>query len=123
MGNVNASLLFLPLMVIFGELNAVMSFDQIADGEFWVRMTVAGLLGFAIGYVTGLQIKATSPLTHNISGTSKAAAQTVLATYWFSEVKPFWWWVSNLVVLVGSGAYARVRQLEMSNAPAPSRTT
>merc|ERR1711997_676998 len=115
MGNVNASLLFLPLMVIFGELNAVMSFDQIADGEFWVRMTVAGLLGFAIGYVTGLQIKVTSPLTHNISGTAKAAAQTVMATYWFSEVKTFWWWVSNIVVLVGSAGYARVRQVEMND--------
>jgi GDP-fucose transporter C1 len=41
---------------------------------------------FAIGYVTGLQIKVTSPLTHNISGTAKAAAQTVLATQWFQEV-------------------------------------
>ena len=41
---------------------------------------------FAIGYVTGLQIKVTSPLTHNISGTAKAAAQTVLATHWFNEV-------------------------------------
>jgi GDP-fucose transporter C1 len=29
----------------------------------------------------------TSPLTHNISGTAKAAAQTVLATYWFHEVR------------------------------------
>ena len=28
----------------------------------------------------------TSPLTHNISGTAKAAAQTVLATHWFNEV-------------------------------------
>merc|ERR1719412_411174 len=91
-----------------------MSFDQIASGEFWLRMTVAGLLGFAIGYVTGLQIKVTSPLTHNISGTAKAAAQTVMATYWFSEVKTFWWWVSNLVVLFGSAGYARVRQIEMN---------
>ena len=36
--------------------------------------------------MTGLQIKVTSPLTHNISGTAKAAAQTVLATQWFNEV-------------------------------------
>ena len=36
--------------------------------------------------MTGLQIKVTSPLTHNISGTAKAAAQTVLATQWFQEV-------------------------------------
>lgn len=58
----------------------------------------------------------TSPLTHNISGTAKAAAQTVLATQWFSETKPWLWWLSNGVVLGGSLAYARVRQLEMKHA-------
>ena len=89
------------------------SFDQITDTEFWLRMTVAGLLGFAIGYVTGLQIKVTSPLTHNISGTAKAAAQTVLATYWWAETKSWLWWTSNMVVLGGSMAYTRVKQLEM----------
>ena len=41
---------------------------------------------FAIGYVSGLQIKVTSPLTHNISGTAKAAGQTVLATHLYNEV-------------------------------------
>ena len=42
---------------------------------------------FAIGYVTGLQIKVTSPLSHNISGTAKAAGQTVLATHLYNEVR------------------------------------
>ena len=80
-------------------------------------MTLGGIFGFAIGYVTGLQIKVTSPLTHNISGiviyiciksqvvllpgTAKAAAQTVLATQWFSETKSLLWWTSNMVVLAG----------------------
>ena len=62
-----------------------------------------------------MQIKVTSPLTHNISGTAKAAAQTVLATHWFAETKSSLWWFSNMVVLGGSMAYARVRQLEMKN--------
>jgi len=34
-----------------------------------------GIMGFAIGLVTVMQVKATSPLTHNISGTAKAAVQ------------------------------------------------
>jgi hypothetical protein len=38
-------------------------------------MIVAGFMGFAIGLVTVMQVKATSPLTHNISGTAKAAVQ------------------------------------------------
>jgi hypothetical protein len=38
-------------------------------------MTLTGFMGFAIGLVTVMQVKATSPLTHNISGTAKAAVQ------------------------------------------------
>lgn len=60
-------------------------------------------------------MQVTSPLTHNISGTAKAAAQTVLATQVNAEIKSFMWWVSNVVVLLGSAAYARVRQLEMAS--------
>merc|ERR1719273_134366 len=113
--NVNAMLLFIPLMLIFGEFPVIMAFDGLFSPTFWFLMTMGGVFGCAIGYVTGLQIKVTSPLTHNISGTAKAAAQTVLATHVNAEIKSFWWWVSNFVVLMGSAAYARVRQLEMAS--------
>lgn len=55
----------------------------------------------------------TSPLTHNISGTAKACAQTVIATQWYNENKSPLWWTSNFVVLGASAAYTRVKQLEM----------
>jgi len=113
--NINAVLLFIPLMVVFGEVPTVTGFSHLGSMDFWFMMTIGGVFGFGIGYVTGLQIKATSPLTHNISGTAKAAAQTVLATHWFHEVKPWLWWFSNAVVLGGSLMYARVRQLEMAS--------
>ena len=85
--NINAVLLFIPLMVVFGEVPTVTGFTHLNSMDFWFMMTLGGIFGFGIGYVTGLQIKATSPLTHNISGTAKAAAQTVLATHWFHEVE------------------------------------
>jgi len=119
--NVNACILFVPLMVMFGEIPILLNFEYLSSLNFWLLMTVGGIFGFAIGYVTGLQIKTTSPLTHNISGTAKAAAQTVLATHWFQETKSSLWWISNMVVLGGSMAYARVRQLEMKN-NTPDRT-
>eukprot|EP00092_Neocalanus_flemingeri_P066715 GFUD01081311.1.p1 GENE.GFUD01081311.1~~GFUD01081311.1.p1 ORF type:complete len:329 (+),score=90.29 GFUD01081311.1:156-1142(+) len=119
--NVNACVLFLPLMVMFGEIPIVFNFQFLSSINFWFMMTIGGIFGFAIGYVTGLQIQATSPLTHNISGTAKAAAQTVLATHWFMETKSSLWWLSNMVVLGGSLAYARVRQLEMKT-NTPDRT-
>nr|CAG4644051.1 EOG090X081X [Lepidurus arcticus] len=111
--NLNACLLFLPLMFLVGEFPVIWAFPGYGNPTFWVMMTLGGIFGFAIGYVTGLQIQVTSPLTHNISGTAKACAQTVLATRWYHETKPFLWWLSNLVVLFGSAGYARVRQLEM----------
>jgi GDP-fucose transporter C1 len=113
--NVNAVLLFIPMMLVFGEFPVIWGFDQLFSPTFWLLMTLGGIFGCAIGYVTGLQVKVTSPLTHNISGTAKAAAQTVLATHVNAEIKSFWWWVSNFVVLMGSAAYARVRQLEMAS--------
>lgn len=113
LNNVNAVILFLPLMLVFGEFSIVYHFTHLNDLYFWVLMTIGGIFGFAIGYVTGLQIKVTSPLTHNISGTAKACAQTVAAVVWFQETKTPLWWISNSVVLAGSAAYTRVRQLEM----------
>jgi GDP-fucose transporter C1 len=106
--------LFLPIIAASGELSTVMKYEQIGEMWFWMTMIVGGVCGFLIGYVTTLQIKVTSPLTHNISGTAKACFQTVLATSWFNEVKSFLWWMSNIVVLLGSFAYARVKQLEMA---------
>nr|CAG4647996.1 EOG090X081X [Moina brachiata]SVE93075.1 EOG090X081X [Moina brachiata] len=121
--NLNACLLFLPLMLLTGELGTILSYDGFNSTPFWLMMVAGGVFGFAIGYVTGLQIQVTSPLTHNISGTAKACAQTVLATYWYNDMKPFFWWISNWVVLFGSGAYTRVRQQEMEKSHKAKVTT
>uniref|UniRef100_A0A7E4W2X7 TPT domain-containing protein n=1 Tax=Panagrellus redivivus TaxID=6233 RepID=A0A7E4W2X7_PANRE len=111
--NLNACVLFLPLMLFTGEIGNVAYFQNIMSSYFWIMMSLSGFFGFIMGYVTGWQIQATSPLTHNISGTAKAAAQTVMAVVIWSEVKPFLWWCSNFIVLAASGAYARVQQLDM----------
>ena len=58
--NLNACALFLPLMLVFGELPVIASFEHLDDVNFWFLMTIGGVFGFAIGYVTGLQIKVTS---------------------------------------------------------------
>ncbi|XP_067902674.1 GDP-fucose transporter 1 isoform X1 [Heterodontus francisci] len=114
--NVNACILFIPLIAITGELKTLYSFDKMSSASFWGVMTLGGVFGFAIGYVTGLQIKFTSPLTHNVSGTAKACAQTVLAVSYYEEVKTFFWWTSNMLVLFGSFAYTWVKGLEMKKA-------
>ncbi|KJH48566.1 hypothetical protein DICVIV_05310 [Dictyocaulus viviparus] len=111
--NLNAVVLFLPLMLLFGEISELMYFPKLFNPVFWMLMLLSGVFGFLMGYVTGWQIQATSALTHNISGTAKAAAQTVMAVIYFSEVKTFMWWTSNAIVLFGSAAYTYVKKQEM----------
>ncbi|XP_067004063.2 GDP-fucose transporter 1 [Anabrus simplex] len=111
--NVYSSFLFLPIILINKEIPVILRYEKMWDITFWSLMTLGGFCGLAIGFVTALQIQVTSPLTHNISGTAKACAQTVLASYIYSEKKPWLWWMSNWIVLGGSTAYARVKQLEM----------
>ncbi|EFN85987.1 GDP-fucose transporter 1 isoform X2 [Harpegnathos saltator] len=112
--NMYSIVIFIPLMLINGEHITVFNYEKLWHPFFWCAITIGGLFGFAIGYFTTLQVKATSPLTHNISGTAKACAQTILATYWFNESKTFLWWMSNIIVLTASAYYARIRQLDLS---------
>jgi len=130
--NLYSTLLFLPLIIINGELETIITYPNLWAPWFWAAMTLSGICGFAIGFVTALEIKVisqsihvlnayltrsifqvTSALTHNISGTAKACAQTVIATQYYHDVRSALWWTSNVVVLVASAAYTRVKQLEM----------
>lgn len=111
------------MMIITGEFSEVKAFQGLLMPSFWTMMIAGGVFGFAIGYVTGLQIQVTSPLTHNISGTAKACAQTVMATYLFNESKQLLWWLSNAIVIGGSAAYTRVRQVEMERNHKSSQKT
>lgn len=115
--NINASILFVPLILVFGDVGRLLHFSLLYDLSFWAMMTLGGVFGFAIGYVTGLQIKYTSPLTHNVSGTAKACAQTVIAVAFSSSTKTVLWWTSNMLILGGSSAYTWVRGQEMQRTP------
>ena len=120
--NINGAVIFLPLILIFGEIPVIYRFQGIASLSFWGFMFAAGIAGFAIGYVTGLQIQVTSPLTHNISGTAKACAQTVIGSVWFQEVRSGMWWFSNMVVLFGSFMYTIVKRAEMAKKAAEEKS-
>lgn len=111
--NINAGFLLSPMLFLLGEHKTLFQFQYWNSLYFWVPIIFAGLFGIAIGYVSSLQIKVTSPLTHNVSGTAKACAQTLLACMYYNEVKSIWWWVCNFMVLGGSSAYTYVRMYEM----------
>ncbi|KAF1747209.1 hypothetical protein GCK72_023670 [Caenorhabditis remanei] len=87
--NLVALILFIPLMLFNGDVKRVI--NDTPGWTFWQMLFISGLFGFTMNYVTGWQIEATSPLTHNISATAKSAAQTLLAVIIYQELKPFSW--------------------------------
>lgn len=118
--NVNASFLFLPLMYIFEGDIVRGAHEQLVSRAFWSAMSVAGFFGFSIGIVTVLQIKATSPLTHNISGTAKAAVQSLMAFYLWGNEPTLLGVLGIFTVLGGSLMYTFVKMSENAqNAPPP----
>lgn len=121
--NVNASVLFIPLMIYFEGDVIMAAQEQLTSTAFWSAMSVAGFFGFAIGIVTVLQIKATSPLTHNISGTAKAALQSLMAFYIWGNTPTVMGVLGIFTVLGGSLTYTFVKMSEnaasANNAPPP----
>lgn len=118
--NVNATILFLPLIFYFeGEIIRDAS-KTFMSPAFWSAMLLAGFFGFSIGIVTVLQIKATSPLSHNISGTAKAAVQSLMAFYLWGNRPTVMGVLGIFTVLGGSLLYTFVRMNENAlNAPPP----
>lgn len=95
-----------------GELHILFDYPNYSL-RFLNIMLLSGLFGFLIQFSSALQIKLTSPLTHNISGTVKSCLQTGIAVVYFQQAKSLLWWLSNLLVIVGSLIYTRLRQIEM----------
>uniref|UniRef100_A0A7S1FSH8 Sugar phosphate transporter domain-containing protein n=1 Tax=Corethron hystrix TaxID=216773 RepID=A0A7S1FSH8_9STRA len=111
--NVNASVLFLPMIAFYEWATIIDAFDkQLQSGIFWGAMTVAGFFGFSIGIVTVLQIKATSPLSHNISGTAKAAVQSLMAFAIWKNEPTFLGICGIFTTLGGSLLYTFVKMRE-----------
>ena len=119
--NVNACFLFLPLILYFEAAIIMEHSAKLASGLFWSAMTCAGFFGFSIGIVTVLQIKATSPLTHNISGTAKAALQSLMAFAIWGNPATVMGIVGIFTVLGGSLLYTVVKMNENAafRVPAP----
>ena len=113
--NTPLAILFLtPFVFLNGEFEIFKSNHSIS---FWLSQTFAGVLGFILNIAIYLNIKYTTPLTHNLSGTFKATVQTVLAYILFpshetmSQAK-----IAGIILIIFfSTYYTFVRALEMKN--------
>lgn len=111
--NVNASILFCPLILFSGEISIISRNRHLLQSyEFWSMMLVAGVLGFSIGIAITMQIKVTSPLTANISGTAKAAVQAVVALKIWGNPISTNGVIGIMFVLGGSSFYTYLRKKE-----------
>jgi|EP00979_Chaetoceros_neogracilis_P013827 GDP-fucose transporter C1 len=110
--NVNASLILAPMVYIFEADFVLEHIKHLQTPIYWSVMTLAGFFGFAIGIVTVLQIKATSPLSHNFSGTAKAAVQSMLAFYLWGNEATLHGVVGIFTVLGGSLLYTYAKMNE-----------
>jgi len=121
--NVNAIALFMPLIAYYEATTLFQAMGhQMLSPVFWAAMMVAGFFGFSIGIVTVMQIKATSPLSHNISGTAKAAVQSMMAFYIWKNPATVMGVAGMFVVLGGSLLYTIVKMRE-GKPPAPKSSS
>ncbi|KAF6005398.1 hypothetical protein F1559_004892 [Cyanidiococcus yangmingshanensis] len=111
--NLNASVLFIPLILFSGESSEILHNPTTRKALFWMLMSAGGGLGIAISFAAAAQIKWTSPLSHNVSCTAKAAAQTVLALLIYRNPVTPLGLLSIFIVLGSSLAYTLVRRSEM----------
>jgi GDP-fucose transporter C1 len=111
--NVNASMLFVPLMVLTGEITTIQdNLEIFLSLKYWIMMVLSGVLGFFIGVAVLQLIKVTSPLSNNIAGTAKACLQTLLALVFFGNDTTAQALFGVFMVIFGSSAYAYVRKME-----------
>jgi len=105
-------IMLLPLILLSGEAQIVMSDPNMRLWRSWIELTISGVFGLLINVATYLQISYTSALTHNISGTVKACLQTILGILLLGETKSMLGYLGIFLVIGGSAAYTYVRKME-----------
>ncbi|KAH0794471.1 GDP-fucose transporter-related protein [Histomonas meleagridis] len=106
-----AILILTPIVYFSGEFEV---FTNSRSTRFWGVQVLAGVTGFIINIAIFLNIKYTTPLTHNLTGIVKACLQTVLAFLIFKDEVMTPMKFAGTVMTIGFSAYyAYVRKAEM----------
>eukprot|EP00019_Armaparvus_languidus_P001214 CAMPEP_0168592410 /NCGR_PEP_ID=MMETSP0420-20121227/7715_1 /TAXON_ID=498008 /ORGANISM="Pessonella sp." /LENGTH=176 /DNA_ID=CAMNT_0008628391 /DNA_START=429 /DNA_END=956 /DNA_ORIENTATION=- len=107
--NINAGLIMPVCFVLMGEWTPIVESDVLFQQNYLGYIFAAGMLGFFINIATFLQIKVTSPLTHNVVGTFKACVQTVFAVHYYQNMTTWWFWSGFFLTVLGSAVYTYAR--------------
>eukprot|EP00172_Hildenbrandia_rubra_P002743 Plantae.Rhodophyta-Hildenbrandia_rubra.ctg38345.p1 GENE.Plantae.Rhodophyta-Hildenbrandia_rubra.ctg38345~~Plantae.Rhodophyta-Hildenbrandia_rubra.ctg38345.p1 ORF type:complete len:326 (+),score=23.36 Plantae.Rhodophyta-Hildenbrandia_rubra.ctg38345:458-1435(+) len=111
--NLNASVLFIPIILCSGEPAGILASENARTQMFWILMTVSGALGILMSFAYAAQVKYTSPLTHNVSTTAKSAAQALIALLVYRNPINVMGYFGIAFVFIGSLCYGLVRLWEM----------
>jgi len=110
--NAHAALMFVPLIGIFETQIIIEHQAKLRNPLFWFWMTVAALLGSFVGVAAVTQLKLTSPLSHNVIGNAKGAAQSIVGAYIWRTPLTLHGVIGLGTVLGGSLLYAYCRLQE-----------
>jgi len=113
----------IPPIFAFGEEEILQAHPNSYHQNFWFMLTLTGIFGFLINIAIYLQIKHTSPLIHNISGTAKACMQTLLAGLWLHNFITPLSALGIVLVIVGSFWYSQIRNAEALQETKPKEET
>ena len=97
--NINAVVLFLPVLYLSGQLTDFFSTSSSVDPWFWLFLCFTGIMSFGMAWISAVQIDLLSPVTHHIIANSKAVIQTLIAVVAAHEQKALLWWFSVVMVV------------------------
>jgi len=114
--NVNGALV-LGLLSYLIESNTLLGHLYIlASPKYWLIASLDGILCYFVGIVTYIQIQVTSPLTHTVSSSSRAALQSILAFVIWKGSPNLKGILGTSLVLLGSALYSTFKGKDIAAA-------
>jgi len=110
--NMNSMIAMPILIILAGEVDEIGDSGQLFRRDFWVMTLIVGVFGFLINISTFLQVKYTSPLTHNVSGTAKACVQTLIGLWIWQNPVTSMGMFGTFLSIIGCFVFGAVRYYE-----------
>lgn len=108
-----AIIMLFPFVLFSGEFVVLTPWSPIPFNlNTWILVILTGVVGWLINIAIFMQIKYTSPLTNAISGTVKAAVQTLMGVVFFNDQITWMNFYGIVIVIGGSFWYGRISYQE-----------
>ncbi|KAL8601444.1 hypothetical protein ACOMHN_042448 [Nucella lapillus] len=113
--NVNTVIVLFPLLLSTGQLRSALNSSRMVSVSAWTQLVTTGVLRLLVGWTAVKVISLTSPVTHHMSINAKSLLQTFIAVLVHNESKTAFWWVGNLLVVLGILNYGLTKSQRSSD--------